>query len=95
MGTAQGTRRGQERHGRYQYVVHYGFLWIFLRSFAVAVRFRPYGLSGLWLLTGYLRAAFGDVQRVPDPEFAAFARREQRARLKATITRLVGRLRPQ
>jgi glycosyltransferase involved in cell wall biosynthesis len=92
MGSAQGTRRGLERHGRYQYVVHYGFLWIFLRSFVVAVRFRPYGLSGIWLLTGYLRAALGDVERVPDADFAAFAHGEQRARAKASVARRFRRL---
>lgn len=68
MATADGVRRGRERQGAYQYIVHYSFLWILLRSLVVAVRFRPYGLAGLWFLWGYIKAAPTYAPRVEDPE---------------------------
>ena len=89
MGTAQGALRGRARHGLYQWIVHYSLLWVSLRSLLVAVRFRPYGLSGAWFLAGYLGAALRGVPRVEDPEFRAFVRGEQRARLRRATRRLV------
>jgi poly-beta-1,6-N-acetyl-D-glucosamine synthase len=80
-GTAQGALRGHARHGAYQYIVHYTAAWILLRAAMVAIRQRPRGLSGLWLLGGYLGAALRGVQRVEDPRFRAFMRAEQRARM--------------
>jgi poly-beta-1,6-N-acetyl-D-glucosamine synthase len=89
IGTAQGALRGRARHGTYQYIVHYSLLWIALRSLMVGVRFRPYGLSGLWFLGGYLGAAAKRVERVEDPAFKAFMRAEQRARLERALNRLL------
>ncbi len=89
MATADGVRRGRERQGAYQYVVHYGFVWIVLRAFVVAVRFRPYVLSGWWFLLGYIKAALRHMPRVEDPELRAFARHEQRQRMIGAVTRRV------
>ncbi len=90
IGTAQGALRGRARHGTYQYIVHYSLIWILLRSLMVSLRFRPYGLSGLWFLGGYAGAALRGVPRVEDPEFRAFVRAEQRARLGGVLGRLRG-----
>jgi poly-beta-1,6-N-acetyl-D-glucosamine synthase len=87
MATADGLRRGRERQGAYQYIVHYSFLWILLRSFVVAVRFRPYGLSGLWFLWGYMKAALTHAPRVEDPEWRTFAHAEQRRRIREAVRR--------
>ncbi|HZO07635.1 MAG TPA: glycosyltransferase family 2 protein, partial [Solirubrobacterales bacterium] len=87
MGTAQGALRGRARHGLYQWIVHYSLLWVALRSLLVALRFRPYGLSGLWFFAGYVGAALRGVPRVEDPEFRAFVRAEQRTRLRRAIRR--------
>jgi biofilm PGA synthesis N-glycosyltransferase PgaC len=89
IGTAQGALRGRARHGAYQYIVHYSPLWIVLRSLMVAMRFRPYGLSGIWFFGGYAGAALRRTERVEDPEFRAFMRAEQRARLRRALKRLM------
>ncbi len=86
IGAAQGTRHGLERQGRREYILHHRLPWAAGRALKIALTVRPYGLSGLWHLTGYLRAAFGDAERVPDPEFAAFARRERRRSVRAALT---------
>lgn len=91
IGTAQGALRGRARHGAYQYIVHYSPAWIVLRSLMVSLRFRPYGLSGAWFLGGYVGAALRGVPRVEDPEFRAFIRAEQRARIKGALQRVGGR----
>jgi biofilm PGA synthesis N-glycosyltransferase PgaC len=88
IGTADGALRGRARHGTYQYIVHYSFAWIALRSLMVSARFKPYVLSGAWFLGGYLGAAVRRVPRVEDPEFRAFVRAEQRARLRTALGRL-------
>ncbi len=90
IGTAQGALRGRARHGAYQYIVHYSLAWVALRSLMVALRFRPYGLSGAWFLAGYLTAALRRAPRVEDPEFRRFVRAEQRARLGGALRRLPG-----
>lgn len=88
IGTAQGALRGRARHGAYQYIVHYSLVWILLRSLMVSLRFRPYGLSGIWFLGGYVGAALRGVPRVEDPEFRSFVRDEQRRRLKGVLGRV-------
>ena len=85
IGTADGALRGRARHGTYQYIVHYSFLWVALRSLLVALRFRPYGLSGAWFLAGYASAALTRAPRVEDPEFRRFIRAEQRSRLRRAL----------
>ncbi len=81
MGTSQGTLRGRARHGATHYIVHYGPVWAVLRSVKLAVRARPFGLSGAAFLLGYVRAALGSTSRVEDERFRAFAKDEQRRRL--------------
>jgi glycosyltransferase involved in cell wall biosynthesis len=93
MGTADGVRRGRERQGAYQYVVHYTPLWILLRSIVVAIRFRPRGLSGWWFLKGYFRAVLTRMPRVEDAEWRAFARAEQRRKLREAALGLLPRAR--
>ncbi len=85
-GSADGRLRGRARHGECAWILHYGFLWVALRSFKVA-RVPPRGLSGLAFLGGYLRAALKRVPRVDDPAFRRFARGELRARLLAPLQR--------
>ncbi|HET6999120.1 MAG TPA: glycosyltransferase [Solirubrobacterales bacterium] len=94
MGTAQGALRGRARHGTYQWIVHYTLAWVTLRSLLVSIRFRPYGLSGAWFLGGYAAAALRGVPRVEDPEFRAFVRGEQRARMERALSRLPGGTKP-
>ena len=87
-GSADGTLRGRARHGQCAYIVHFTLPWVTLRAFKVA-RARPRGLSGLAFLYGYLRSAVLRVQRVDDPAFRRFVRRELRERLRGE---LAGRL---
>ena len=83
-GSADGRLRGRARHGECAWVIHYGFLWVLMRSLKVA-RLSPVGLSGLAFLGGYLGAALRGVPRVEDPEFRRFARWELRARLSRPL----------
>jgi glycosyltransferase involved in cell wall biosynthesis len=85
MATQDGVRRGRRRQGAYQYLVHYHPLWMLARSVVVAARFEPRGLSGLWFLEGYVRAALGPMRPVDDPELRRFIRREQRRRLARAV----------
>jgi glycosyltransferase involved in cell wall biosynthesis len=87
MATADGVRRGRMRQGTYQYIVHYGPVWMLLRSFVVALRFHPRGLSGVWFFWGYLKAAFGPTKRVDDPELRRFMHAEQRGRILSVLRR--------
>jgi hypothetical protein len=88
MGTAEGAMRGRARHGEHQYMLHYGLAWAVPRSLMVSTRFKPYGLSGLAYLYGYLRAAARRAPRVEDEEFRAFVRREVSQRRRAPLARL-------
>jgi hypothetical protein len=78
--SADGLLRGRARHGECAWILHYGPLWVTLRSLKVA-RSRPAVLSGAAFLYGYARAALRRVERVDDPEFRRFVRRELRARM--------------
>ncbi len=89
-GSADGLLRGRARHGECAWILHYGFLWVLLRSLKVA-RVRPRGLSGLAFLAGYVSAALRRVPRVDDPDFRRFVRAELWARLMRPIR---GRGRP-
>jgi len=84
-GSAQGALRGFTRHGTYLWIVHYPLGWILARAGRVSLRDRPRGLSGLWLLGGYLGAALRRVPRVEDPVFRAFVRSDLRARLNRAL----------
>jgi biofilm PGA synthesis N-glycosyltransferase PgaC len=89
LASADGALRGHARHGECAYIAHYGPLWVTLRSFKVARR-RPPVLSGAAFLYGYLRAATRRVERVPDPDYRRFARRELRTRMLGGTPRLDG-----
>lgn len=86
QGTADGRLRGRARHGECAWIAQYSPLFVLLRSTKVAVRFTPWGLSGLAFLWGYLAAALRGVQRVDDAEFRRFVRRELRARITTRLT---------
>jgi glycosyltransferase involved in cell wall biosynthesis len=81
VGSRGGTLRGRARHGHCAYVLRYGIWWVAARSFKVA-RLRPYGISGLAFLYGYLRAAARRAERVEDEEFRLFVAAELRGRAR-------------
>jgi biofilm PGA synthesis N-glycosyltransferase PgaC len=85
-GSADGRLRGRARHGECAWMLHYGPLWIALRSFKVAT-VPPVGLSGLAFFYGYARAAARGVPRVKDVRFRRFVRGELRARLTGALHR--------
>jgi biofilm PGA synthesis N-glycosyltransferase PgaC len=80
IGSADGTLRGHARHGECAYIAHYTTPWVALRAVKIARR-RPRGLSGAWFFYGYLRAAARGVERVPDPDYRRYTRRELRRRM--------------
>jgi poly-beta-1,6-N-acetyl-D-glucosamine synthase len=80
LASADGALRGHARHGECAYISHYDPLWVTLRSAKVARR-APAVLSGAAFLYGYARAAVRRVERVPDPEYRRFTRRELRRRM--------------
>jgi glycosyltransferase involved in cell wall biosynthesis len=89
LGGDHGLRGRVEHEGRRDYVLHCGLPRTVARAVHVAVTRRPYGRSGLWYLVGYLRARFGEAEPAPDPELAAFARRERRQSARARLRRLL------
>jgi poly-beta-1,6-N-acetyl-D-glucosamine synthase len=80
VGTADGALRGRARHGECAYIFHYSLPWVLLRSLKVAAS-RPFGLSGVAFIYGYLRAAMSSTTQVEDDQFRSFVRREMRARM--------------
>ena len=84
LGSADGTLRGHARHGVCAYIAHYPIEFVVLRALRVGRR-RPPVVSGLALIFGYLRAAVQRVERVPDPEYRRFARRELRGRIRQAL----------
>jgi glycosyltransferase involved in cell wall biosynthesis len=80
LASADGALRGHARHGECAYITHYDPLWVALRSFKVAAR-SPRGLSGAAFLYGYARSAVRRIERVPDPEYRRFTKRELRRRM--------------
>lgn len=78
-GSADGTLRGRSRLGLCAYLAHYPLSWVVLRAFKTA-RMRPWGLSGIAYLGGYLGAVARSTPRISDPEFHRFFRRELRGR---------------
>jgi biofilm PGA synthesis N-glycosyltransferase PgaC len=85
QGTADGRLRGRARHGACTWIAHYPPLFVLLRSAKVAVRFTPWGVSGLAFLWGYLAAALRGVPRVDDAEFRRYVRRELRAGIVTSL----------
>jgi len=80
VATRGGALRGRARHGQCAYILRYGLWWVILRSFKVALQ-RPYGLSGIAFLGGYLEALLKAQPKVEDERFKRFVRRELRARV--------------
>ena len=73
VATRGGALRGRARHGQCAYILRYGAWWVALRSLKVACS-RPYGLSGLAFLYGYLRSAVRRDDRVEDERVPALRR---------------------
>jgi poly-beta-1,6-N-acetyl-D-glucosamine synthase len=93
-GSADGTLRGRARHGTCAYIVHFTLPWVALRAFKVA-RSQPRGLSGIAFMYGYLDSSIRRVQRVDDPKFRIFVRRELRERARIEFAQRTGRHRSQ
>lgn len=88
--SADGQLRGWARHGECAWILHYGPVWVTLRSAKVALRERPRGLSGAAFLLGYVRSATARHSRVDDREFRRFTRRELRRRLTGGTVESLG-----
>ncbi len=84
-GSSGGTLRGRARHGTCAYVSRYTPTWVLLRSAKLAT-VKPYGLSGLAFLYGYLRAASTNADRVDDEQFRRFVRLELHERMLRPLT---------
>jgi glycosyltransferase involved in cell wall biosynthesis len=84
VATRGGTLRGRARHGQCAYILRYGSWWIALRSLKVACS-RPYGLSGIAFLYGYVRAAVRREDRVEDDRFRRFVAHELRRRVTVKV----------
>jgi glycosyltransferase involved in cell wall biosynthesis len=85
VGSADGLLRGRARLGECAYIVDQPPYWVLARSVKVAA-FTPRLLGGTAFLYGYLRAAARRVERVTDPEYRSFTRREARRRIAAAIS---------
>ena len=83
LASADGTLRGRARHGECAYIAHFSLLV----GRAARVQGRPLPARGALRARLLLRLRPGGlsphVERVPDPEFRRFARRELRRRLSA------------
>jgi glycosyltransferase involved in cell wall biosynthesis len=86
QGVADGRLRGRARHGTCAWIAHYPPAFVLLRSLKVAVRFSPPGIAGLAFLWGYFSARWRGAERVDDPRFRAFVRRELRGRVALSLT---------
>ena len=84
LGSADGTLRGHARHGECAYIAHHPLSWVALRAFRVGRR-HPAGVSGVAFVYGFLRSAARGVERVPDPEYRRFARRELHRRMWSAV----------
>jgi poly-beta-1,6-N-acetyl-D-glucosamine synthase len=84
IGSADGTLRGHARHGQCAYIAHYDLLFTALRAVKVGRR-HPRVLSGFAFLYGYVRAAAARTERVPDPDFRRYVRRELRQRMVGAV----------
>jgi len=82
--SADGILRGRARHGRCLYIAHYPPGWVGLRAFKTATE-KPRILSGLAYFGGYVWSAITGVQRVEDPEFRRFMRRELGSRARRAV----------
>jgi poly-beta-1,6-N-acetyl-D-glucosamine synthase len=86
VATRGGALRGRARLGQCAYILRYSTWWVMLRSLKIAT-WRPFGLSGLAFLYGYMRSALRRENRVEDDRYRRFVARELRARAGAALTR--------
>jgi hypothetical protein len=84
-GTGNGRLNGMRRYGLSAYIYRQAPLWVLLKSVKVAAE-RPYGVSGAAFLAGYFGAGVRRVQKVEDPEFKRYTRREARFRIQRALT---------
>jgi poly-beta-1,6-N-acetyl-D-glucosamine synthase len=91
VATRGGALRGRARLGQCAYILRYSAWWVALRSLKVAC-WRPYGLSGVAFLYGYVRALVHREDRVEDEQFRRFVAAElrQRVRPAGVLRRLRG-----
>jgi hypothetical protein len=85
LATRDGALRGRVRDGRTFYLLHYPLLWVLLRCAKVAL-LRPRLLSGAAFLGGYLQAAVSRAERVGDPHYRRWVRRELGQRALASLS---------
>lgn len=85
LSSADGVLRGRARVGECAYIAHYTPLWVTLRAVRLAAT-PPRVLSGIAYLFGYVRAAWRRTERVPDPEYRRFTRRELRRRMTGVLS---------
>lgn len=90
IASADGRLRGRARHGECAYITHYGPVWVGLRSLKMA-RNTPVLLSGVAFVYGYARAWALRVERVSDPEYRRFTRREINRRMWRALPELARR----
>lgn len=84
LASRDGVLRGRARHGACAYIAHQSLLWVTARAVKVG-QARPVGLGGIAFLFGYLQAAAGSTERVPDPALRRFVRGELRARVRRAL----------
>jgi hypothetical protein len=80
-GSADGALRGLTRLGECAYITHYPPLWVTLRSLKLAVGRHRGAVVALAYLGGYVRAFVCRRDRVQDPAYRRFTRRELHQRL--------------
>lgn len=91
MGTGSGSvLEARFRFGKQDYYLGGHPLWEIFRC-VNQMRYKPYVLGGLGLMSGYLWAYLNRVERPVPPEFVRFRRKEQMERLRDKISRTVGR----
>ncbi len=73
------------RQGVKEYYLGNHPLWQIVRAL-YQMRYRPYGIGGLAILTGFVGSFLQGVPRAVPPEVVRFCRREQMMRLGAVIT---------
>jgi biofilm PGA synthesis N-glycosyltransferase PgaC len=87
MGTGRGNvLQSWYRLGREDYYLGSHPLWEVFRSF-FQMRYKPYIISGLTMLTGYFFAAIRRIKRPISKELVTFYRKEQMARLTGKFLR--------
>ena len=84
LASADGVLRGKVRYGQTFYLLHFSLPWVLLRAVKTAAE-RPRGLSGVAFLGGYLYAGAKRAQRVDDPAYRRWVRRELSGRVREAL----------